>query len=358
MLRSFFGENMLQFKSDEIRNILIVKFSSLGDIVHVTPCLSAIRKAFPRATVSMAVESRFAAAVRHHPCLDEVIEVGNNRPWSHLWAGIKLYCGPSRNFDLAIDFQGSDHSAAFVYLSRARFKVGRGTKRPFWQKVVRPNLERHAIRVCAEILFNLGINVEDLNPSVHVGTEAAASLRRRLDKEKIGDKPFLLINPFSRVESKMWPVENYAELILRLKRQYRLPIVISGASYELSYLRQLVSLLPPGTVHSLVGDLSLDEALSLYQRASLVITGDSGPMHIAAALGTPVVALFGPTLVTRTGPWGENNLVIQKRIPDHHHRYLDDADRQHIRAIGSDDVFEALTQSLDKLGPRAKELFS
>src|SRR5262245_13940292 len=129
-----------------VRSILAVKLSSLGDVVHVTPCLRALRRQFPHARLALAVDAAHAPVVRHNPHRDEIISPpGRPGRWRRLLAIRRALAG--RAFDLAIDFQGTGRSALWVYLSRASVKAGRGGCRPGWDVPVRPDLARHAVRV-------------------------------------------------------------------------------------------------------------------------------------------------------------------------------------------------------------------
>jgi len=149
----------------------------------------------------------------------------------------------------------------------------------------------------------------------------------------------------------VWPLDRYAQLMHRLREDLRLPIIITGGLDEVEQSLVLTQLLRAGTAISLVGRLTLGQALCLYQRARLMVTGDSGPMHAAAALGTRIVALFGPTLPERTGPWGRDHIVIQKARPPSHYAYRSDRNRKYMRAIEVETVYEAVRSALRSLRP-------
>jgi heptosyltransferase-2 len=157
--------------------ILAVKLSSFGDIIHVTPCLRALRQAFPRAEILLAVESRWADVVRRNRHLNGVIECSSQVRLSpsYLWEVRRLLAkaGP---FDMALDFQGTRRSAAWVYLSGARIKAGRGQPRPFWKSAVAPDNGQHAVTVCSSICLSLGIPVPSLHPEIDLDEEDERSL--------------------------------------------------------------------------------------------------------------------------------------------------------------------------------------
>jgi ADP-heptose:LPS heptosyltransferase len=334
-----------------LRRILVVKLSSLGDVVHATPCLRALRRACPNARIVMAVDRHYTALVRHNHHVDEVIEADAGRgrlsallePWRHL-------AGRRRpRFDLAIDLQGTARSTAWVYASGARIRAGRlrgdGAPlewRPGWDPVVRPDPVRHAVRVCADVVEALGIRVENLDPELMVPPEADRRCAARLASSGIPQRGFIVVNPFTRWLSKNWPVERYRELVTWLVRECAVPVVVHAGPGEEDAFGA-----PPGGAVLLAG-LPLEDALPLFRRARLMVTGDTGPMHCAAALGTAVVALFGPTWPERTGPWGPGHRVVQRSRPDMHHAYRTDREGRHIRSIDLASVCRAVREALQE----------
>lgn len=329
------------------RNILIVKLSSLGDLVHVTPVLRALRATAPATRIHLAVEGRFAALFRADPHLDGIIEASSAVQGllpRVLDARRALSRQVSPRFDVALDFQGRWRSALWVYMSGARIRVGRGDVRPGWHAAVRPDMSRHAVEVCAEVAAALGIHVKDLEPRIYHSARADRELQEILDIARVPPDGFVVINPYSRWRSKEWPY--YAELLRRLASERELHLVLSGGRDRAIDARRLLTRIAGKRVVSLVGRLTLDQAICLYRRARLMVTGDSGPMHVAAALGTPVIALFGPTLPEQTGPWGNYCRVLQVRRPTHHHAYLTDRRREHIAALDVGTVHRAVLEAL------------
>ena len=334
-------------RRDAPLRILIVKLSSLGDIIHTTGCLSAVRAALPSAHVTMAVEERWADAVRHHPHVDALVLAS---PRDRVTVGYALEVrrllarhGP---FDMALDLQGNRRSALWTYLSGAPRRVGRGGMRPGWQLALSPDLTRHAVTVSADVCEAAGIAVADPSPVLYTGVAEDAALVQRLHDADLPLDGFVVINPFSRWPSKGIPLETTAGIIRELRSRTALPLLLSGGPDDAPQADALRAMLGEGDMVSLVGLLSLGEALCLYRRARLMVSCDSGPMHAAAALGTPVVALFGPTHPERTGPWGPGHAVIQAQRPAQHHAYRHDPEAVHMRAIDAVQVVEAVLAQL------------
>lgn len=333
-----------------LRRILVVQMGAFGDVIQITPCLRALRRAAPAARISVAVKQAWAPVFRSDPDVAEVIESRSRRGGflSGLLEG-SLRLPRDERFDLALDLQGRRRSAGWVYASRAHLLAGRGRRRPGWRTTGSRDAAstRHAVEAAAAVLDDLGIPVTDLRTDVHVSRDADEALVARLAANGIPPSGFLVVNPFTGWRSKEWPAERWAELIRRLHAEEpRRPIVVSGAPGEEPRAVDLLGVDGALPARSLVGHLSLAEALCLYRRAALMVSGDTGPMHAAVALGTPVVALFGPTWPERSGPRGPGDRVIQAHRPPSHHAFRSDDAGEYMRAIDVETVVAAVRESL------------
>lgn len=342
------GVDLKQFAAAPVR-ILVVKLSSFGDIVHVTGALRALRRALPQAELTLAVESCWADVVRNNPNLNALMESSSRELSIAYVAEVRRHLSKERRFDIAIDFQGTRRSATWIYLSGARFKMGRGVFRPGWRFSVETDRTRHAVVICAEVCERAGVPVDNLDPEIYTSCAEERRLDEFLDAERIPRAGFVLVNPFSRWVSKSWPEESAAAFIDRFRQCFDDHLILTGGSGDRKRAESLLRLLPPATIHSLVGRLPLAQALCLFRRARLMVSCDSGPMHAAAAFGVPVVALFGPTHPEHTGPWGPNHCVIQARRPPEHHAYRRDTEACYMRALNSDAVFDAVAAKLDAM---------
>ena len=336
---------------DSTIRVLVVKLSSLGDIIHATGCFRALREALPHAHISLAVEERWAGAVRHDPHLDALVLSSASTALTLKYAReVRRLASAHGPFDMAIDLQGNRRSAAWTYLSGARTRVGRGTFRPGWQRALKPDLTRHAVQVCADVCAAAGFPVGDPSPALHTGSDAEAALDRMLDDRGLPRTGLVILNPFSRWRSKSVPLETAASVITRLPSRIRDALVISGSPEDIPEAVRLGRMLGNRSARSLAGQMSLDEALCLYRRARLMVSCDSGPMHAAAALGVPVIALFGPTHAERTGPWGPGHTVIQAIRPESHHAYRHDPGCVHMRSLDPVAVADAVLAHLGQEG--------
>lgn len=339
--------SLLSAMRDSPVRVLVVKLSSLGDIIHATGCFRSIRAALPRAHISLAVEARWSGAVRHDPHLDALVRSSASSSLTLAYAlEVRQLVASHGPFDVALDLQGNRRSAAWTYLSGAPIRVGRGSFRPGWQLALKPDLTRHAVEVCADICRAAGIPVSDPSPELHACANDEATLDRILDDRGLPRSGFVIINPFSRWRSKSVPLTTVSAIMRRLISDAASPLVLSGGLEDTPGCERLLGTIRGYPVQSLVGQLSLGEALCLYRRARLMVSCDSGPMHAAAALGVPVVALFGPTHPERTGPWGRGHTVIQSMRPARHHAYRHDPECVHMRSIDSEVVMDAVLSEL------------
>lgn len=337
---------MPQWDRQVIRRILLVKLSSLGDIIHSTACLAPLRRTFPDASITMVVEKRFAAAVRYNPHLDHLIEVERTGALGRLLPAVAFHLNARGDaFDLAIDLQGKFHSALWVYGSHAAEMAGFGQWRPGWNARA-IDLRQHAVRDLSCLMQDLGVRMKDPRPEIFLLPTAIDRVRRILEEAGLKRRGFLLVNPFSRVATRHWTEDRMAELIRRVRKRFGLPVVLMGAEYQRRQSQSLMVKVGEPQCLSWIGRTLLEEAFCLIRDARILVSVDSGPVHAAAALGTPVVALFGPSLPQRTGPWGEGHEVVQNRVPPSHRAYRRDWRRTYMQSIGVDEVFRAVEKIL------------
>lgn len=328
-----------------VGRILLVKLTSLGDVIHGTAAVGPLQRMFPQAEITWAADERFADIPRHHPGVTRVITGRRFRtdPLHEIRELTSTTAELRREgVDLAIDLQGTARSAAWMYSSGAPVKAGRGGWRPGWRKTVMPDLNRHAVRVIADILEELGIPAPDPNPELHWPASAEGEISTFLEEGGIGAVPFAVFNPFSRWASKEWPIARVAEVARRFHGETGAAIVVTGSEEEAGKAATLADLATPARVVLATGRFKLPELFCLLRRAGLVVSVDSGPMHAAAAVGTPVVALFGPTLPERVGPWGAGHVVLQAARPKHHHEYRRPDARRLIEALNVETVWAAV----------------
>jgi len=381
-------------------NILIVKLSAIGDVIHALPALAALRRCFPDADITWVIEEAAADLLTENPDLNRVIVSGRKRwiqefrrgriaqPLREMLAFFREI--RRRPYDLVIDFHGLMKSAAIVLISGGKRKLGYNSLQElsglFYNEKIPEDLGKHAVdryldfvrylaqgregrdaerlkgppeftiavgeeerrRVAAllaehaEILLPAKTNrlhePEDERGFVGPANHALATSPHMLHMERAapalplmpirkesnrkGDAfeggpdsqgfRFIAVSPVAFWETKLWQDEKFAELADRLREELGIGVVLTGG--EAGPLERIRGRMRTKAVN-LGGRTTLRDLACLYRQAALLVTTDSGPMHLAAAMGTPVVALFGPTDPARTGPYGPGHRIVRKEIP-------------------------------------------
>ena len=300
--------------SAEHHRILIVKLSSFGDVLHALPTLEALRDAFPQARITWLVEEAFAPLLAGHPALDEVWPVPRVRleekPAREKMLNLLglMRRVRSSHFDLVIDLQGLLKSALWVVLTRSPRKVGYDRTRelsylPLTERMPRYDPDAHAVWRYLHVARYLG--APPTLPRFRLGLTPAlpASLASL-------ERPLVVLHPGARWATKVWPAASWAHLADRLSREKGLAVVITGSAGDRELVAQIMTHMQGKTLN-LAGRTSLAELAGVMSKAMVAITADTGPMHLAAALGTKVVAIFGPTAPWRTGPFGAGHRVVR-----------------------------------------------
>jgi lipopolysaccharide heptosyltransferase I len=299
---------------------LVVKFGSLGDIVHCLPSVAQLRKAFPEAEIDWLIEQKNKIVVELSGLNVRLIPIDTyqwrNSPGIGSAKEIAelVWALSTDGYDCAIDFQGLLKSAFFAYLSGAPVRIGwerdflkESVSRFFYTEVVTPK-RIHIIDQQMELLKPL-----DIEPiwETEVPLRAPAHARVAVDKKLAGIRDYVLINPGGNWPTKCWEPERYGELAARLVNE-GLPVVVTCGPGEEDLTRRLIRASGNRVqeVHT-----NLEELIALCETAKLFIGGDTGPMHFAAAVGTPIVAIFGPTSSDRNGPFRREDIVVERRLP-------------------------------------------
>jgi len=300
------------------RKILIVKPSSLGDIVHSLPFLNAIKTRFPKAEIHWMIARGFEGLLEGHPMIDKLWVV-NKDAWKKISqvqgtiAEIKRLFREltSEKFDIVIDLQGLLRSGIITAATgsplRIGFKEAREGSRFFYTHKVVGGKDIHAVDRYLRIAEFLGCDVTGISFPL-AAAESLLPLSIQHPALNINE-PYVVIVPGARWKTKRWPPEKFGELSSMLP----LKSVIVGDKNDKDVADEIVSL-SEGKAISLTGKTTLRELIDVIRHAEFVISNDSGPMHIAAALGIPVFAIFGPTDPARTGPYGKGHTIIRQDI--------------------------------------------
>jgi len=293
--------------------ILIVRLSAIGDAIQSMPVACALRERFSQAFLAWAVESRAAALLRGHEALDQLIELP--RGWLKSPGGVwrlrrQLH---ALRFDVTIDVQGLTKSALLARLSGARRRIGFGNpggrELSKWLNNERVDPQAtHVVDRYLELLEPLGIESPTVRFQVPEHETDRATAEKIIEQMRL-EGGFAVINPGAGWPSKLWPLERYAAVARHLGSAWDLPaLVVWAGPAEQAMAEQLataatVRVAPPTT---------LCELAALARRAKLFIGSDTGPLHLAAAVDTPCVGLYGPWPAARHGPYGQRHIALQK----------------------------------------------
>ncbi|OGR24365.1 MAG: hypothetical protein A2139_07630 [Desulfobacca sp. RBG_16_60_12] len=300
--------------------ILLVKLSSFGDVLHALPTLEALRDANPLAHITWLVEAAYAPLLSSHPALNEVWVAPRLRP-GEFFSGSNpatlrrlVQQFRARPFDLVVDVQGLIKSAVWVALARSPRKVGYDQTRELsylalTERVQPFDPEAHAVRRYLNLAYYLG--APPTSARFRIGLDAAADISALIPAET--GQPLAVLHPGARWSSKLWPLASWARLGEWLRdRGFQVAVTGSAADRELAASLTAQCRAP---LLNLAGRTSLTQLAGILRKSRLAVTTDTGAMHLAAALGTKIVALFGPTAPWRTGPFGEGHRVVRLGLP-------------------------------------------
>lgn len=311
-----------------------------------TPFIRAIREKHPEGFIASLVVPRCAAILKDNPRLNEIIvfdEEGKHKGLRGALRLIKLL--RSKHFDTAFLLHRSFTRTLICWLAGIGQRIGYYTKKRamLLTKSIEPAREQlHKVEYFLNIAKNLGIETENKDYEFFPGLEDKEYVNGLFQENGLKIDDFLVvINPAGNWSLKRWPKENFAKLCDRLIKDYNARVIITGAASDLKLGQDIASLMQSQPI-IFCGKTTLGQLAALMGRVSLVISNDSGPMHIAVSQGAKVIALFGPTSAKITGPYGKGNyLVIQKDIDCEVPCYnLDCNDNRCMKAISVEDVLE------------------
>jgi len=305
--------------------ILVVKPSSLGDVVHTFPAVRRLRNRYPKACIGWVVNESLRALPAMCPDVDEVIvfprsagrDIGTYRRFLRTLRAFRA--------DLAVDFQGLLRSGLIAWFSGASRRVGFRRSREgawlFYTESVRiPGRIKHAVERNAALAAFAAGEYEDYRVppfEMTIPPEAETDAGGLLAEAGGVGARMIAVAPGARWETKIWPASAFASALdAAVTELPDVRIVLVGSAAEQEIARTVARLCRAATVTDLTGRTDLPVLCAVLRAAHAMLTNDSGPMHLAAALGAPVAAVFGPTDPERTGPYGSGHVVLRGRCPD------------------------------------------
>ena len=309
------------------RSILIIQLGDIGDVVLSIPAFRTVRENFPRAKVTVAVRAKAHELIRQIPWVDGAVAVNEDRrsPLGELRHQREFFSFVRRHrFDLAIDLRTGTRGAILAWLSGAKERVGFLDPEAAWRNRLFTRLYRleyrlpqHVSAYYASLLRAHGLTVSEAAPEMRVPSETSERASEILRSAGVpADRPVIAIQPFSLWRYKEWGIDKFALLVQRILEACPASIAITGSPDERGRAEDIARRCGPDgrRVHNLAGKTSLGELSALIAACRLFIGPDSAGVHIAAAVGTLTVAIFGPSAPASWAPAGENHAVVQKNL--------------------------------------------
>jgi heptosyltransferase-1 len=328
---------------------LICRLSHIGDCLLTLPMLNALRANYPDALIAWIVEKPADQLLREHAAIDQIIVV--RRGWLKSVREVRRVRSELRSLDIdtAIDPQGLTKSALCGWLSGARRRLGftRGIGReaaPWLDNELVRTGRTHLVEKSLDLLVPLGIDRAGATFELPVYGEARRSIDAFLDQSHLGCD-FAVINPGAGWPSKQWPAERFGFVAQSLGQSQSLPSVVVWAGEKERQLAETVVARSGG--HAILAPAtSLTELAELSRSAQLFLSSDSGPLHLAAAVGTPCVGLYGPTRPADCGPYGKGHLSVQAYYQSGTSRQRRRGPNDALRAINFETVVMACQEIL------------
>ncbi|MDD5129566.1 MAG: glycosyltransferase family 9 protein [Candidatus Omnitrophica bacterium] len=296
-----------------IKKILVIRNDRFGEFLLNIPAIRALKEAYPLAELTLGVNSAVCELGNAVECADQVAD------WEKIRKRLRQY-----RFDLCIVLNPTKEAHQSIFLAGIPVRVGYDRKFGFLLthklKDTKHFGNRHEVDCNLELVGLLGIKTSDKSVRLRVD----GSLYKYFISQKV-----VIVHPFTSDPVKQWPMERFVHLAQRIKTELGVKVVIAGRSEKVLQLGE--------NIINMVNQTSLPELAALLKRGCLLVSGDSGPMHLAAAVGIPVIALFRNDLVGKTaqrwGPWGSGHVVIEK---------------QSLEDITVDEVFDKVKEVLSR----------
>jgi heptosyltransferase-1 len=296
---------------------LVVRLTALGDILHTVPAVAALRAAHRNAKIDWVVERKWAPVLEGSPALNEVIPFDRRSVWGAVECVERLR---ENRYTCAIDFQGLYKSSILAALSGAPRRIGfdrdwarEGNAALFYTERVVP-----AGRHVAELNYSLAEQAGASRPAepeypLRVPAGGAASVRARLHDAGVAGE-YIVVGPGGSWGAKCWPAQRFGELCHALEQSHGLRVVLIQGPGEKSVVEEVVRAAAPA--RPVILATTIEELMGLVAHARFVVAVDSGPLHLAAALGTPVIGLYGPTDPARNSPFAPGAVIVHKARPE------------------------------------------
>jgi 3-deoxy-D-manno-octulosonic-acid transferase/heptosyltransferase-1 len=313
---------------DSPGKILIIKLSSIGDVVHALPFLEAVKNRHPASHIDWLIEEEASQIISGHPLINRII-VSKRKSWEKevlIPLKLKKTFSEAKDFykdirtssyDIVVDLQGLFRSGFLAAISKGKRKIGMSGGREgasFFlnEPPVPVDYNQHAIDRYLKLAAFLDCETGCFKGEIPVFEKD----RKKADEILLSfrkSKQIIAINPMAKWKTKLWEPDKFSELALRLVEAGDYEVIFTGSASDRPVIDNILGKTGKDGMMNLAGMTNLKELAHIYSKCSVLICTDTGPMHIAAAMGCRVVALFGPTSPLRTGPYGPGHMVIKSK---------------------------------------------
>jgi lipopolysaccharide heptosyltransferase I len=334
----------------DIRKVLVVRLSALGDIVHTIPAVQGLSRVFPNIHIDWLTSPPYREFLDKTDGIDRVWTLDLKNPKSRISEVISTVRRLRKEkYDLTIDFQGLIKSAIPARLSGAKKIIGPDSSQArepmtrwfYTEQIKASENPLHQVEYHFEIAFG-GASRNEITPkiSLHLPDSTFVYIQRELSKRKLR-RPVLL-NPGAGWTTKTWSPKRWAELSRKMRTELKLPTLFTYGPGEKGLINKILKFEPD---YVLAFPTSILEFAALCKKSRLIVAGDTGPMHLAVAMGLPAVAILGPALAWRTGPYGKSNISVlhSPPCPTPYRRKCED---HFCMDIPVDEVFDAVKKRL------------
>lgn len=329
--------------------ILLIRLSSLGDIVLTTPAIRAVRAHFPDAYIAMLVAKQSAEILRENPHLNEIItfeRLAKNKDTGEMLRVIRLL--RERKFTMAIDLQRKFRTEMLMYFSGTAERIGKGR---FSTVRVPEQDNKHATAHYFDLLHAAGIPAEDQRLELFLSESERLDTAQRFDTAGVNDGQLKVgVFPGAGWKLREWMPDRFAAIGDKLVEHFNANVLIFGGEKETELVQTVAALMNARAI-PFAGNLQIRQLAACLEKCDLFLTNDTGPMHIAAAVGTPTVSLFGPGNHIRFQPVGELHQTIRHAVPCSPCKQFTDKCKDNIcmKGIGVDEVWESVSRTLTKV---------
>ncbi|MEN3013340.1 MAG: glycosyltransferase family 9 protein [Endomicrobiia bacterium] len=305
----------------QIKKILAIKLTMMGDTILLYPAIKALKEKFSYSELTVLCSKVNLEIVKMWDFVDEIIvfefDKFYKKPWSLLLQIFKLY---RKNFDLAIDFEQWFRITSIIAFISSKYKIGFKTPKQYRHYLfdikVSHIKNKHEVESFCDVVKTLGVDVEDKRLFLKINENIREKIKNLLKNYDIEEKKFVIIHPGCGIHGfyRQWDIDRYAKIAEYIATKYGCKIVITGNKDDIVQSVLFKKFYKLNNYLDMIGKTNLEELIALVSMAKFLICGNTGVLHIAAALNTPTIAIHGPTDPDKWGPWGEGHVVVKSDL--------------------------------------------